>query len=71
MYKYDVEGVRRKIMNAINIEISNTEYRELIHKSATFDMILEAWEYHTYPEDFEMDTGNIIDLYYKEIKTND
>lgn len=55
-------------MNSINIEISNEEYRELIHKSATLDMILEVWNKHDYPEYFEEDAGEIIDQYYKEIK---
>ena len=58
-------------MDSIYIEISTTEYMELIHKSATLDMIVEAWEQHYKPEDLEIDLDKIFTLYYMELKKND
>lgn len=60
-------------MNNNNIEISNTEYRELIHKSATLDMILDAWDSDTHKnhEEFLMEFCRITIQYYKEIRKND
>ncbi len=57
-------------MNSINIKISNAEYRELIHKSATLDMILDAWESDTHVDknEFLMEFCKITIQYYKEIK---
>lgn len=54
------------------IEISNTEYRELIHKSATLDMILDAWESDTYVDknEFLMEFCKITIQYYKDIKND-
>lgn len=57
-------------MDSINIEISNEEYRELIHKSATLDMILDAWDSDTHKdhEEFLMEFCKIIIQYYKDVK---
>lgn len=53
-------------MDSIYIEVSTVEYRELLHKSATLDMIQEAWEHHFHPEDLETDLDKIFTQYYKE-----